>query len=342
MITAFASRACIFPLFLRSMDTTARLSALKPVLDPISERLRQAGRDGNRMAQQDAQAEMLQAHARAGIRYQDMLIPMLSQGMLAYCGLKLLRAMANLPVPGFQDGGILWFADLTVRDPYLVLPLLMAGTMHGVVRLGGDTAVVTQDNPSMRMLMLYVMPVGVFLSMAWFPAAVNLWLGTTGAFAMVQARLFQRNNIRAYFGLAPIVPPEPKVVTPSPASGHTINVSGTSRPSGDLTSIRYQAPNPSSTGGKGKESAGEDKSESSGILGAPSKYLADTANAAGAGWSTFKKDVRERYDGYMNKDDGSKYDKSGRSKEFMRRAQAYERRTRQYKERERARKRRVD
>ena len=32
--------------------------------------------------------------------------------------------MADLPVPGFKDGGFLWFTDLSLADPYYVLPFL--------------------------------------------------------------------------------------------------------------------------------------------------------------------------------------------------------------------------
>lgn len=42
---------------------------------------------------------------------------------------KLVRQMGNLPVPGMDQAGLLWFADLTVRDPYFVLPALATGVM---------------------------------------------------------------------------------------------------------------------------------------------------------------------------------------------------------------------
>lgn len=35
---------------------------------------------------------------------------------------------SNLPVPGWQDGGTLWFTDLTAIDPYFILPTVSGVT----------------------------------------------------------------------------------------------------------------------------------------------------------------------------------------------------------------------
>jgi len=35
-----------------------------------------------------------------------------------------LRKMANLPVESMKEGGLFWFTDLTLADPYYILPLL--------------------------------------------------------------------------------------------------------------------------------------------------------------------------------------------------------------------------
>jgi len=37
--------------------------------------------------------------------------------------------MANLPVDSMKEGGLWWFMDLTVADPYCLLPLLTSVTL---------------------------------------------------------------------------------------------------------------------------------------------------------------------------------------------------------------------
>ena len=47
----------------------------------------------------------------------------------------LLRGMAKLPVPGLETGGLLWFHNLALPDPYFLLPLGTAGVLHWVLRV---------------------------------------------------------------------------------------------------------------------------------------------------------------------------------------------------------------
>ncbi len=37
--------------------------------------------------------------------------------------------MANLPVDSMREGGLFWFTDLTMADPYFLLPILTSVTM---------------------------------------------------------------------------------------------------------------------------------------------------------------------------------------------------------------------
>jgi len=37
--------------------------------------------------------------------------------------------MSELPVVSMQSGGLFWFTDLTVPDPYFALPLMTATTL---------------------------------------------------------------------------------------------------------------------------------------------------------------------------------------------------------------------
>jgi YidC/Oxa1 family membrane protein insertase len=41
---------------------------------------------------------------------------------------RALYRSANLPVPGFQNGGTLWFTDLTAIDPFFILPAISGVT----------------------------------------------------------------------------------------------------------------------------------------------------------------------------------------------------------------------
>ncbi|KAI1421936.1 60Kd inner membrane protein-domain-containing protein [Xylaria sp. FL1777] len=54
---------------------------------------------------------------------------------------RLIRAMTNVPVPGMETGGLAWFTDLTVADPFYILPMVSVG-------LGSLMVIVCSSNPS--------------------------------------------------------------------------------------------------------------------------------------------------------------------------------------------------
>lgn len=43
--------------------------------------------------------------------------------------------MANLPMESMKTGGIAWFTDLTVPDPYYALPLVTCATMYIMIEV---------------------------------------------------------------------------------------------------------------------------------------------------------------------------------------------------------------
>ena len=49
-----------------------------------------------------------------------------------------LRKMANLPVPSMETGGILWFENLTMMDPFYMLPVLTSCSLFLQFYIGAD------------------------------------------------------------------------------------------------------------------------------------------------------------------------------------------------------------
>jgi len=48
---------------------------------------------------------------------------------------RALNGMADLPVASMQTGGLLWFADLTIQDPYYALPLMTVATLFATIEV---------------------------------------------------------------------------------------------------------------------------------------------------------------------------------------------------------------
>ncbi|KAK5736329.1 hypothetical protein LTR17_007493 [Elasticomyces elasticus] len=217
--TAVLVRCVLFPFYLRSSDSMARQAALVSITKPIQDLMTQAQRNKDTQAMQMHWLQLAAVRKRAGIKLTSQFAPMILQGILGFCGFKLIRAMAALPVPAFRDGGFLWLTDLTVPDPYGILPICMAGAIHLLVRLGGESGAAPAGAmpPGMQNFMLYGMPGIVMLIMAWQPGALVWWFTVNGALGMMQALALQRAPVRRFFGLAPLYkPPKSEEAAASP------------------------------------------------------------------------------------------------------------------------------
>ena len=252
--TAVVFRIAALPLYMKAADSNARQQALVSITKPIQDRINQGRLEKNNEKIMQAWTEMKAVRKRAGIKYRDQLMPVVIQGVFGYCGFKLMRAAAALPVPGFLDGGFLWLTDLTISDGYLILPAVMAGTIHMMIRWGGETGASanTEMSPAMKNTMLYAMPGVIFLVTGWQSGAVAVWFAASGALGMTQALLLQKPAVRKFCGIAPMYKPskeEAKGVkgplstlmeSLNPQSHKALDVKATSRPT----------PNSSSAGGK--------------------------------------------------------------------------------------------
>ena len=106
-----------------------------PILQPIQEKIKVAKKNRDQEAIQQASQEIKQICKTAGFSPFTILLPTVLQGVLGFGTFRLLRGMAALPVPGLKNGGVAWFPDLTLPDPYYVLPALVAASMHMFVRV---------------------------------------------------------------------------------------------------------------------------------------------------------------------------------------------------------------
>lgn len=46
-----------------------------------------------------------------------------------------LKGMSNAPVESMKEGGLFWFTDLTICDPYYILPVLTSITVWATIEV---------------------------------------------------------------------------------------------------------------------------------------------------------------------------------------------------------------
>lgn len=331
--TAFLYRLFLVPMFMKANENGAKMRAMQPITQPMNAKMMDAMRNGDRVTAMTMRQELMQINKAAGVSTFGMLVPSIVQGVFGFCAFRLLRAMSNLPVPGLETGGFLWITDLTQTDPYLLLPAIMGGTLHLVMRMGGETG--TPVTESMRPFLLYVFPGIVLITTAWLPAALNVWLCTTGIMGVAQVHLLKRPKVRRFFGLQPMVDPAQAkrdairagLIKEEPA---TIDVKAKSYPA-DQRPV-YQAPNVkfSTNSAPPKRNAASSASSASAVVQAPQSPFDAVKekgfgmfNKAGKSWDAMKEGLNDQI--IRMRGSNNKRQSKTRSAEFMKAAEDYER-----------------
>ncbi|KAI0805660.1 hypothetical protein GGR55DRAFT_690376 [Xylaria sp. FL0064] len=123
---------------------------------------------------------------------------------------RLLRGMSSIPVPSLETGGLAWFTDLTVHDPFFILPIISVGMgslMMSKMQRANAAAKQNELQQSMMKGMKYLLPPLMFLGTAWLPAGLQWFFLWVSAGSVLQAQATITPLIRRWVGLPPLARP---------------------------------------------------------------------------------------------------------------------------------------
>ncbi|KAF1986584.1 hypothetical protein K402DRAFT_393654 [Aulographum hederae CBS 113979] len=247
---AFLYRAVLFPFYTSAAEQQARQSALQPILGPIAERGKEALKRGDLAARDQVRQEQLAIYKAVGIKPMRMFLPMAVQMVFGFGNIRLLRAMGTLPVPGLVTGGFLWVKDLSVGDPYFLLPVLLVVTSHLTARLGSASGEMPANvNPMLMKIMSYAMPLIMGAISLTMPACLQLVFFTTSFLGSLQAIALRNNSVREFIRISPIIRPPKKLepISVERAVDEVHDLRGRLTASRAAALARYQPPNAQGT-----------------------------------------------------------------------------------------------
>lgn len=115
-------------------SNAAVMAKLQPITKPIQDRSSALAMAGDTQGAARERQELTRIYARAGVQLWKSMLPII-QFPIGLATFRLLRGMSSLPVPGFAEGGTLWFTNLAVADPYFLLPIGTAAILHLVIKV---------------------------------------------------------------------------------------------------------------------------------------------------------------------------------------------------------------
>ncbi|KAI5302535.1 hypothetical protein KEM56_000603 [Ascosphaera pollenicola] len=184
-------------------DTAAKLNLVKDTTKPLNEKMMAAYSAGDQAEMMLYKRKVMKIHEQNGIKTWRAFLPML-QIPFGFGVFRVMRAMADLPVPGLEEESVLWMTDVSVCDPYYVLPVATGAMMYFAMKKGGDSGTANIANTSVATGLRTGLPIGTALFMAWWPGILQLYFTTSGAWSLAQAYALQNGRLRSMMGIAPL------------------------------------------------------------------------------------------------------------------------------------------
>lgn len=142
-------RMTLFPLLVRITKHNVRMAAVQPQFAGIMKRMTDARKDNDMMAQQIATTNLQALMKEHDVSpFRSMILPLVS--MPLFLGLFFaVRKLATLPLPQLHEGGFGWVMDLTLSDPYFILPMTSIFFQILVLSLGADGSAAASSHRTM-------------------------------------------------------------------------------------------------------------------------------------------------------------------------------------------------
>lgn len=164
-------RSLLFPLTVRQVKSMRAMQDLKPEMDKIRAKYKD-----NRQKQQE---EIMKLYQDRQVNPFGSCFPLLVQMPIFITMFYVIRNFGSTH-PSFTSGGLLWFQDLSVHDPYYVLPVVSAVTM-----LAASEITAKSVDPQQRWMMR-ILPVVFTVFLLNFPAGLFMYWIPSNLVTLVQ------------------------------------------------------------------------------------------------------------------------------------------------------------
>ncbi|KAF8626665.1 hypothetical protein AX15_004756 [Amanita polypyramis BW_CC] len=208
-------RLALFPLTVAGLRNSARLLPLQGQILKTQDELKRIRETGDKLALQKHALKMKKMYQDAGV---SMGITALSPFVQIPVTLGMffgVKTICQHPVPQLQNSGLDILPDLTVPDPYMVLPIALCAMVNAQISVGA-AELNLKERPESGHIMngLRVLSIlGVWV-MGSFPSGLMVSLLVTSTATTIQSLVLQIPAVRRALNI-PVVPSEHKGKLPS-------------------------------------------------------------------------------------------------------------------------------
>ena len=168
-------RGIMFPLTKAQYTSMAKMRMLQPKLAALKERF---GDDRQKMSQ-----GMMELYKKEKVNPLGGCLPILVQMPIFIALYWALMESVELRHAPFA----LWITDLSVKDPFFVLPILMGASMWYLQKMSPTTI----TDPMQQKVMQF-MPIIFTFMFLWFPAGLTLYWLVSNVISIIQQTIIYR------------------------------------------------------------------------------------------------------------------------------------------------------
>lgn len=185
---------------LKAQQTSAKMQELqaRPEYNALKAKMQASLSSGDQVAMNESRMALSTLHKQNNVSPLSSLWGLV-QIPFGYGTFIVLNNMAKIPVPSMETGGILWFTDLTVSDPFYILPILGPIAMVGMF-YSNMANVPAQTKAQMKLMAYILTPISTLVAL-WLPAGLQFYFVISSILALFQNILFRNAVFRRMTGL---------------------------------------------------------------------------------------------------------------------------------------------
>jgi len=188
VIFGVAVRIILWPLNHRAMRSSLKMQAIQPEMAEIQKKYRT-----NPQKQQEEMVRIYREHGMSPFSMFSGCLPMLIPMPVLFALFFVFQNTIE-----FRGVSFVWLADISLKDPYYILPLIMGASMYVLSWIGMRNA---PPNPQAKM-MSYMFPVIMTVALLNMAGGLNLYYAVQNIAALPQQWLIARERARK-----PVTPP---------------------------------------------------------------------------------------------------------------------------------------
>ena len=184
VVQTFIITLALLPLRISSMKSALKMQKIQPQMNAIKEKYKKYGmRDPRR---QEMNTEIGELMKREGVNPVGGCLPLIIQMPFLIAYYRMLGEMIDL-----RHAHWLWIADLSAKDPWLILPLLMVGSMVLTQRMTPQTGM----DPAQQRMMNVMMPLMMGFIFFNLAAGLNLYYAESNLIMIAQQAIMNRTSL---------------------------------------------------------------------------------------------------------------------------------------------------